>query len=97
MEKPQYDRRTVGAYLGLGVGFAASALVFAALGAFLDGRLGTTPLFTLLGVFVGGAAGFYSLYRRAIAVQKGEAGEDGREEQEREGTPEGREQSPHES
>ncbi len=76
MQRPEYDRRRVGAYLGLGAGFAASALVFAALGLFLDGRLGTTPVFTLLGVLVGGAAGFYSLYRRAMAIQEEDAGTD---------------------
>ena len=69
---PEYDRRKVGAYLGLGAGFAVSTLAFAVVGVFLDSRLGTTPLFTVLGVLVGGTAAFYSLYRRAVAVERGE-------------------------
>jgi F0F1-type ATP synthase assembly protein I len=69
MDTPEYDRRRVGEYLGLGAGFAGSTLLFTFLGWFLDGRIGTTPLFTLIGVLVGGAGGFYSLYRRAMALQ----------------------------
>jgi F0F1-type ATP synthase assembly protein I len=69
MEQPEYDRSRVGAYLGLGAGFAGSTLVFAGLGWYLDRQIGTTPGFTLVGTFVGAAAGFYSLYRRAMALQ----------------------------
>lgn len=72
MKAPEYDRARVGAYLGLGAGFAGSTLLFAILGLLLDRHIGTTPLFTLLGVFVGGSAGFYSLYRRAMALQEEE-------------------------
>ncbi len=32
----------------------------------LDGRLGTLPLFLLLGVFLGMAVGFYSVFRRIV-------------------------------
>ena len=78
MQTPQYDRGKVGAYLGLGAGFAGSAILFAVLGMLLDRKIGTTPVFTLLGVFVGGAAGFYHLVRRAIALGEG----DGSKEQE---------------
>ncbi len=70
MQRPEYDRHKVGAFLGLGVGFAASALLFAALGLFLDRRLKTTPLLTILCAFVGGAAGFYSLYRHAVGADE---------------------------
>ena len=35
----------------------------------MDRQIGTAPGFTLLGTFVGAAAGFYSLYRRAMALQ----------------------------
>jgi F0F1-type ATP synthase assembly protein I len=69
MDQPDYDRSRVGAYLGLGAGFAGSTLVFAALGWYLDRQIGSTPGFTLLGTFIGAAAGFYSLYRRAMALQ----------------------------
>ena len=76
MQRPEIDRRLVGAYLGLGAGFAAITLGFAALGSFLDRLIGTTPLFTLIGVFLGGAVGFYSLYRHATAAQKGDGKKD---------------------
>jgi F0F1-type ATP synthase assembly protein I len=69
MREPEYDRGKVGAYLGLGAGFAGSTLVFAALGWLLDRSIATTPVFTLLGTFLGAAAGFYNLYRRAMALQ----------------------------
>lgn len=68
--EPEYDRAKVGASLGLGLGFALSCLAFAGLGYLLDRQVGATPVFTLLGAFVGGAAGFYSLYRRAMAIQR---------------------------
>lgn len=84
MTGPQYDRSKVGAYLGLGAGFAGSTLLFAALGMYLDRQIGTTPVFTLLGTFTGAAAGFYGLYRRAVALQDG----DGPKRQETDGSSE---------
>ena len=72
MQRPEYDRQRVGTYLGLGAGFAATTLAFAVFGAFLDGKFGTSPLFALLGGLIGGTAGFYSLYRRAVAIERGE-------------------------
>jgi F0F1-type ATP synthase assembly protein I len=71
---PESEQRKVGAYLTLGAAYAATVLFFVALGVFLDHRLGATPIFTLIGVLVGGAAGFYSLVRRAMAVQAGSKG-----------------------
>ena len=46
MEEPYYDRSRVGAYLGLGLTFALSTLLFAWLGSLLDGEIGSTPTFT---------------------------------------------------
>ena len=86
MQRPEYDRRLVGAYLGLGVGFAASALFFAVVGLFLDKRLETSPLFTLIGVIVGGTAGFYNLLRHARAVEAGEGDGDEREDTKQDGS-----------
>jgi F0F1-type ATP synthase assembly protein I len=83
MPQPEYDRNRVGAYLGLGAGFAGSTLLFAALGWYLDRLIGATPFFTLLGTFVGAAGGFYSLYRRAMALQ-----DDGPKEQDDDGSSE---------
>jgi ATP synthase protein I len=51
---------------GVGLGFAASILLFFFLGRWLDDRLGTEPWLLILGVFVGLAAGFWSMYRRLV-------------------------------
>lgn len=49
---------------GLGLAMGAAIALFALGGNWLDGRLGTRPLFVLLGVAVGFAAGFLSMYAR---------------------------------
>lgn len=51
-----------GQYLGVGLQFAGSILIFLFGGRWLDERLGTSPWLLLLGVFVGAAAGFYAIY-----------------------------------
>ena len=51
-----------GRYLGSGLTAVASTVLFAVLGFWLDGKLGTTPLFIFAGALFGAAAGFYNLY-----------------------------------
>ncbi|MDX1579631.1 MAG: AtpZ/AtpI family protein [Gemmatimonadota bacterium] len=53
----------LGRYGGHGITIALSTALFGWLGVQADERLGTDPLFVLLGVFVGFGAGFYSMYR----------------------------------
>ena len=53
---------SAGQYTGHGLTWALSTLLFLLGGWWLDGKVGTTPLFTILGAFVGAGAGFYSLY-----------------------------------
>lgn len=65
-----------GKYAGLGLQLAASLGLFLWLGWLADHRLGTTPIFTILGAFVGAAAGFYSLYRQLILDPRGGDGPD---------------------
>jgi F0F1-type ATP synthase assembly protein I len=55
-----------GQFTGYGLTFALSTLLFLLGGWWLDGKLGTMPLFLILGAFVGGGAGFYSLYRHIV-------------------------------
>lgn len=62
--------REAGQYLGLGMQFAGSIVLFLFLGQWLDGKLGTEPWLLLLGVFVGASAGFYSLYRQLVIVPR---------------------------
>lgn len=51
----------LGRYAGHGLTIALSTALFAWLGSWADDRLGTSPVFVLLGVFVGFGAGFYSM------------------------------------
>lgn len=52
-----------GSHAGLGLQFAASIGLFLWLGWKVDHWIGTTPLLTIAGAFVGAGGGFYSLYR----------------------------------
>jgi len=44
----------------------ATVVVFCYLGYLLDNYLGSLPLFTLLGTFIGAGGAFYSIYRKVI-------------------------------
>jgi F0F1-type ATP synthase assembly protein I len=57
-------------FAGLGFQFAFAIIVFLYAGQWLDNRLGTNGLFTIAGVFVGGGAAFYGMYRKVSAAQK---------------------------
>jgi len=53
-------------YLAAGLRFAGGILVFMFAGLLLDRWLHTTPLFLLIGVFLGGGLGFLSVYREVV-------------------------------
>lgn len=57
-------------YAGLGFQFAAAIIVFLFAGQWLDRRLETSPLFTILGVFLGAGGAFYGIYRKLMAPYK---------------------------
>jgi ATP synthase protein I len=57
-------------YAGVGIQFAAAVILFLFAGQWLDRRLGTSPVFLMLGVFVGAGAAFYSMYRKLMADQE---------------------------
>jgi F0F1-type ATP synthase assembly protein I len=57
-------------FAGLGLQFAFAIVAFLFAGQWLDRRLGTDALFTIVGVFVGAGGAFYSIYRKVIALQK---------------------------
>lgn len=51
---------------GHGLTIALSTGLFLLAGWWVDGRLGTTPLLTVVGALVGAAAGFYSLLQHMV-------------------------------
>lgn len=59
-----------GEYMGAGFQFAGAILFFLLVGRWLDERLGTDPWLLILGVLVGGGAGFFSLYRQLVIVPR---------------------------
>ncbi len=73
-EGPPTVWMALGQYAGFGLAWALSTLLFMLAGFWLDGKLGTAPVLTILGAFVGGAAGFYSMYRHLV-VEPRERGE----------------------
>ena len=58
--------KAAGQFTGYGLSWALSVLLFLFGGWWLDGKVGTAPLFMILGAFLGGGAGFYSLYRNIV-------------------------------
>jgi F0F1-type ATP synthase assembly protein I len=61
-------RSILGSYAAAGVQFGAVLLVFTGLGYWLDTRIDTLPLLTLLGAALGGVGGFLHLYRSLTAL-----------------------------
>ena len=57
-------------FAGLGIQFAAAILIFLFAGQWVDKKLGTDGLFTVVGVFVGAGAAFYNMYRKVTAAQR---------------------------
>ncbi|MEO7103084.1 MAG: AtpZ/AtpI family protein [Gemmatimonadaceae bacterium] len=57
-------------FAGIGLQFAVSIVLFVFAGQWLDGRLGTGPLFLIVGAFLGAGASFYSMYRKLMASQE---------------------------
>jgi len=57
-------------FAGVGLQFAATIVIFLFAGQWVDDKLGTSGLFTIAGVFIGGGAAFYLLYRKITAAQR---------------------------
>ena len=58
-----------GAYAGFGLQFVVALLLFLYLGQWVDRRLGTSPVFLVIGIFVGAGGSFYAMYRKLMAAQ----------------------------
>ena len=56
------------AYAGAGLQFALSLLLFLFAGQWLDRRFGTGPWLMIVGMLIGGGAGFYSMYTKLMAA-----------------------------
>ncbi len=72
-KRPQSSSKKSGPgadFAGVGIQFAVSIIVFLFAGQWLDKRVGTNGLFTIAGVFVGGGAAFYNMYRKITAAQR---------------------------
>ena len=57
-------------FAGLGIQFAGAIILFLFIGQWVDKKLGTDGLFTIIGVFVGGGGAFYNMYRKISAAQR---------------------------
>jgi ATP synthase protein I len=57
-------------FSGAGFQLAGAIIFFLFLGQWVDRRMGTKGIFTIIGVFLGAGGAFYSLYRKVIAAQK---------------------------
>ena len=45
-------------------------LLFLYVGQWVDRKLGTAPVFLVVGVFTGAGAAFYNIYRKLMAAQR---------------------------
>lgn len=66
------EGRGAAAYVGLGLQFALSMLLFLYAGQWIDRKIGTAPVFLIIGVFVGAGAAFYNIYQKLMAAQREE-------------------------
>ena len=64
------EELSLSTFAGAGIQFAVAIVFFLLAGQWVDRKLGTSPVFLLIGVFIGGSAAFYSLYRRITKAQK---------------------------
>ena len=68
--EPRSGQASAGEYLGHGLTWAASTLLFLWLGTEADAWLGTDPWLALVGAFVGAGAGFYHMYHHLVVAPR---------------------------
>lgn len=71
-QKPADEGPGAGAYANFGLQFVVALLLFLYIGQWVDRRLGTAPVFLLIGIFVGAGGSFYAMYRKLMAAQERE-------------------------
>ena len=69
-DQTERDLQSIGVAVTLGFGTAVSLAVLAGGGVWLDTRLDTAPLWSLVGLFLGLLAAGYQLYELVLASQK---------------------------
>ena len=85
LSEPQQSNRPPGqspmAFASLGLELVVTVVLLTYGGYWLDDRLGTLPVFVLIGVFLGMAVGFYNVFRRVLPKKEpgGHDGKDGKE------------------
>ena len=65
-EGPSSQLSEVARHAGHGLTLAAAVFVFFLAGWWLDGHVGTRPLFAIVGAMLGAMGGFYSLYQNLV-------------------------------
>ncbi len=70
------DNRMVMKYMSLGMEFSSSILGFTFVGVFVDKKINTTPLFTILGLFFGFAVGMYMLINISKKINNSDKNDD---------------------
>ena len=68
-EGPEDALAAMGPFLGHGLTFAMAVGLFFFVGWRVDGWLGSTPLFSIVGAFVGAGGGFYHIVRQVSRVK----------------------------
>lgn len=63
-------------YLDLGFQFAMAIVIGVGGGYWLDSKLGTLPLFFVIGLLFGAASGFLTMYRAVYSSREKESGKD---------------------
>jgi F0F1-type ATP synthase assembly protein I len=69
-QTPQRGGLSGADFAGVGIQFAVAIIAFLFAGQWLDRRVGTDGVFTIIAVFAGAAAAFYNMYRKISAAQK---------------------------
>ena len=69
-EKDRKKRVLIGPYMDLGMQLAVAVLIGTLLGYWLDSKLASSPLFILIGLFVGATAGFINVYHTVYPPRK---------------------------
>lgn len=62
--------KEIGPYLGLGTQLAVTIIALFFFGRWLDSLFTVEPLFTILGAFIGGAAGIYNFIKTVLNMNK---------------------------